>query len=313
MYRINLNPNNPTTNAVATIGNFDGLHLGHQKLLEILNTISINNNYRRILITFESLPQEYFCDIRSDERRTRLSLLRDKYVILKELNLVDELVVLHFNANMAKMSHDDFIQNILKDKLNIKHVVIGHDFRFGYSGLGNVNSFLSHNIATSEFAEYRINGLRISSSMLRDLASDNRLTELYNYLGRNLHYTSRIIHGNQLGRTLGFPTINLSLGRNRPALWGIYTAYVYIDGVRYDAVASIGRNPTISDNGAYKLEAHLLDIDMDLYGKIARVELLNFLRNELKFSDLDSLVTQMQQDLINTRIYFQKQRDSDGL
>ena len=306
MYRINLNQNNQTQYAIATIGNFDGLHLGHQKLLHKLTCLANENNYRRILITFESLPQEYFCDIRGDDRRSRLSLLRDKYSILKQQNLIDELIVLHFNANMAKMSHDDFIQNILKTRLNVKHVVVGHDFKFGHHGLGGIVSFAKHEILTTEFSEYCLNGDRVSSSMLRNLASENKLDELHKYLGRNLHYTSRVIYGNQLGRTLGVPTINLSLGRNKPALWGIYTAYVYIDKVRYNAVASIGRNPTISDNGGYKLEAHLLNVDLDLYGKIAHVELLSFLRNELKFPDLDSLVTQMNQDLINTKIYFQQ-------
>ena len=304
MYKIVLNSNNQLQDAVATIGNFDGLHLGHQQLLQKLNIIASANNYKRILITFESLPQEYFCDIKGELRRSRLSLLRDKYFILKEKNLVDELIIIHFNSNIAKMSYDIFIEQILKSQLNIKHVVVGHDFRFGNLGLGNINSFAKHGVSSTEFAEYCLDNERISSSMLRQLASENKLFELHQYLGRNLHYTSRVIRGNQLGRTLGVPTINLSLGRNKPALWGIYTAYVYIDNIKYKAVASIGRNPTICDNGGYKLEAHLLDIDLDLYGKIARVELLSFLRNELKFANIDELISQMQQDLINTRKYF---------
>ncbi len=307
MYRVILNStNNQRQQVIATIGNFDGLHLGHQELLQTLNSIAKQNNYRRILITFESLPQEYFQDLRGIERPARLSLLRDKYIVLKEGDFVDELVVLHFNSSMAKMTPDEFIQQILIKKLNIRHVVVGHDFRFGNGGLGGINSFAETPITATEFAPHCVAGDRVSSSMLREFATQNKLSELHRYLGRNLHYTSRVIRGNQLGRTLGVPTINLSLGKNKPALWGIYTAYVYIDGVRYNAVASIGRNPTISENGVYKLEAHLLDIDLDLYGKIARVELLSFIRHELKFTDLDSLVKQMQQDLINTREYFQR-------
>lgn len=121
-----------------------------------------------------------------------------------------------------------------------------------------------------------------------------------------MHYTSRVIHGNHLGRKYGVPTINLCLGKNKPAVWGIYVAYVYIDGIRYNAIASIGKNPTISDLDGYKLEAHLFDIDLNLYGKVATVEILEFLREELKFDNLELLFKQIYTDLDNARQYFIK-------
>ena len=187
MYRVILNSTNnqQQQQAIATIGNFDGLHLGHQELLQTLNSIAKQNNYWRILITFESLPQEYFQDLRGIERSARLSLLRDKYIVLKEGNFVDELVVLHFNSSMAKMTPDEFIQQILINKLNIRHVVVGHDFRFGYGGLGDINSFAGTPIIATEFAPHCVAGDRVSSSMLREFATQNKLSELYRYLGHN--------------------------------------------------------------------------------------------------------------------------------
>ena len=305
MYRIELvaNQNLPEF-AVATIGNFDGLHPGHLELLSKLTQIATNNNYRRIIITFEPLPLEYFADIKFERRLTRLSLLRDKVIILQQQNLADELVILRFNTNLANMSPKDFIQQVLQQQLGVKHVVVGHDFKFGKNGSGNIDDFTAQGINSTITPPYYIENERVSSSLIRHYATSNDLKMVAKYLGRNLHYTSHVIYGNQLGRKFGVPTINLGLNHNRPALWGIYTALVHIEERTYNSVASIGKNPTVSTQDIYKLEAHLLDQDLDLYGKIATVEILSFLREERKFDDMDSLVKQIYQDLQDARNYF---------
>lgn len=303
MYKINLKPHD-SAQSVITIGNFDGLHLGHLQLLNTMRDLARQKNYRTIVITFEPLPLDYFSDQKALKRQPRLSLLRDKYLILKQLGFIDELIVLHFNSSVANLSPDEFIQHVLCERLNVAHVVIGHDFKFGKGGVGHAADFIKHGVATTIIDQYNIIGARVSSSIIRSLARENALVEVKKYLGRNLQYTSRVIFGNQLGRKFGVPTINLSLGRNFPALWGIYVALVHIEGKTYHAVASIGKNPSVTTSENYKLEAHLLDVDLNLYGKIATIEVLTFMREERKFSDLDLLFKQIHQDLADARQYF---------
>lgn len=304
MYRIKLTPQNSDGYSVATIGNFDGVHLGHVCLLNKLNQIGTKDNLRRIVITFEPSPADFFNTLNGVVRQSRLSLIRDKLGLLKGGGYLDELVVLKFNRILAGITADQFIEKFLVKQLNIQHIIIGHDFKFGKNALGNISNFKARNIATTVVGPFQLDGTRVSSSVIRKCALDNDLVAVKRYLGHNLHYTSRVIYGNQLGRKYGVPTINLCLGNNVPALWGIYLAHVYIDGVKYNAVASIGKNPTVSNVDNYKLEAHLLDVDLNLYGKIATIEILSFMRSEVKFVDLNSLFTQIHQDISAAKEYF---------
>lgn len=308
MYRIKINDNiNPELPGIATIGNFDGLHTGHLQLFKELNSLSQEYNYRRVAITFEPLPQEYF--LKQTQPILRLSLLRDKFNFLQAHDLADELVVLRFNRQLANMSPESFIQQLLKRKLKIAYVAIGHDFKFGKNASGTTEDFAKYCIKSHDMPPFYIQQQRVSSSLIRALASSNQLNEVYKFLGRNIAYTSRIVYGNQLGRKFNVPTINLALRHNcNLALWGIYLAHVYIEGECYDAVASIGKNPTTSTQNVYKLEAHLLDVDLNLYGKIATIEILQFMRQEHKFDDLPSLFKQIHTDLQIARDYFSQPR-----
>lgn len=310
MYRVIINPNiNTHIAAIAAIGSFDGLHLGHISLLKRLNGIAKDYNYRKVMITFQPLPSEYFALNKERSTLLKLGLLRDKFAILQQLELIDELVIIRFNQVFRNMAPQQFIAQFLKNKLKVKHVVVGHDFRFGKNASGSVDDFRANKIDVTVVSQFNIDGNRVSSSLIRNFASNNNLVQVKKYLGRNLRFTSKVIYGNKLGRRFGVPTINLSLGHTYPALWGIYVAYVYIDKVRYGAVASIGKNPTVSLEDSYKLEAHLLDIDLNLYGKIAVVEFLCFLRPERRFSNLDKLFIQIRQDMQEARDYFVKIND----
>ncbi len=313
MYKIQLTFNethkqNNTKQSVVTIGNYDGCHLGHMQLISQVNDTANKKNLKRILVTFEPLPQEFFIEKKQGIRRSRLGLIRDKCNLLYNNGnpLVDEIIILRFTENLAIYTPELFIKDILINKLNMTDVIIGHDFKFGINGSGNYLDFIQYGIEVKIIEPYYIDTHRVSSSLIRTYANENNLPMVYRYLGRNLCYTSRVVHGNHLGRKYGVPTINLCLGRNRPALCGIYAAYVYINNVRYNAVASIGRNPTIDDSNIYKLEAHLLDIDLDLYGFVATVEILSFLRPEMKFDNLELLFKQIYADLDNTRLFFTK-------
>lgn len=306
MYRINISSNRPRNGQkiIATVGNFDGVHLGHLELLMQLNQQAKDGQAWRILITFDVLPHEYFADINNKLRSPRIGLLRDKINIIKKSGLVDEVVILHFNHAIANLTPNEFIQRILINKLNISDMLVGHDFRFGYQALGNLSDLRRNGINAHEFAEIKYNQVRVSSSLIRELATEQNIELIRSYLGHNVCYTSRVVYGNQLGRKYGVPTINLNLRRIRPVLWGIYTGFVYIDGCRYNGVISIGKNPTVSDGKVYKVEAHLLDVDLNLYGKIATVEILDYLRSELKFTDLDALFTQIHKDMQDARDFF---------
>lgn len=307
MFRIKLNNNlylEEKTKVIATIGNFDGVHEGHKKLLRQLDSKAKSFNAWRVVITFDVLPREYFADKTNTLRLPRIGLLRDKIKVLKETNLVDEVVILHFNNHLAKLSSLDFIDNVLKDKLNVSHMLVGYDFRFGNKASGNINDLINAGIDCEEFSEMRYDNVRISSSLIRELASEQNLSIIKKYLGHNISYTSRVVYGNQIGRKYGVPTINLELRKIRPVLWGIYVGFVYIDGHRYNGVVSIGKNPTVGEGKMYKVEAHLLDVDLNLYGKIASVEILYYLRPELKFTDLDTLFNQIHQDMQDARNFF---------
>ena len=305
MLQIKLNHSDKNSlSRIATIGNFDGLHLGHWQLLQQMEKVANFTNAWRVLITFDTLPHEYFADKSGTIRTPRISLLRDKIAILAKSGLIDEVVILHFNSHIAHLPAKEFVNTYIKEKLRVEQLLIGHDFRFGYQARGSITDFIENGIDAYEFAEVRHNQMRISSSLIRELASEQRLDKIHDYLGRNVQYTSRVVKGNQLARQFGMPTINLNLCKIRPVLWGIYISYVYIDGKRYNGVTNIGKNPTVSEGKVYKIETHLLDVDIDLYGKIATVEILKYLRPELKFDDLDSLFKQMYKDLDDAREFF---------
>lgn len=311
MLKINVNPSQEQLPpAVVTIGNFDGMHLGHQKLLAVVNQVAAVHGYRRVLVTFSPAPADYFARINGNDSPAKLCLLRDKLFLLQQANLVDELVVLRFDVKIACLTPDEFIQQLLIAKLNTKYVVLGDDFHFGQQRLGTVANFAPYGIKSQVVAPCILDGARISSSLIRDMTKHNNLALVYRYLGHHIQYTARVIRGKQLGRQFGVPTINLDLGHIRPALHGIYVAIVHIAGNRYKAVTSIGKHPTTDKSERYKLEAHLLDTDADLYGTIATVEVLAFLREERNFvcadrktPDLDGLFKQIQQDITNTRNY----------
>lgn len=298
---------------IATIGNFDGVHNGHKQLLAQLNHKAQELSAWRMLITFDVLPREYFSDKSGTPRLPRIGLLRDKIAVIAKSGLVDEVVVLHFNSYIANLSPQEFVQQFLQTKLGITNMIVGHDFNFGYKASGDIKDILRAGISCNEFSKVKYNGVRISSSLIRELASEQNLASISNYLGHNISFTSRVVYGNQLGRQYGVPTINLNLRKIRPVLWGIYTGFVYIEGTRYNGVISIGKNPTVSEGKVYKVEAHLLDIDLDLYGKIATVEILHYLRPELKFTDLDALFTQIHTDMQTARDFFAQYRNKNGL
>jgi riboflavin kinase/FMN adenylyltransferase len=298
---------NSCTNSkcVLTIGSFDGMHLGHQQLLNAVNIIGKKNNLKRSIILFQPYPHEYFCDRNGLIRRPRISFLRDQVALLMSKKLIDEIIIFHFTDSIANLSAADFIEKILIKKLNTTHIVIGENFKFGKNASGSNTDFIKHSINCTVIPSLMINNYKVSSSHIRDLAKQNELQLLKRFLGHNIHYTARVISGKKIGRKHNVATINLNVAQHTQlAVHGIYVAYVYIDGVKYQAVISSGFNPTVCDSETFKLEAHLLNENLNLYGKIATIEVLHFLRKEIKYNNHQDLFSQINQDILMAKEYF---------
>ena len=301
----NFKPNNQ--GVVATIGNFDGVHLGHQALITEIKQKAKNLGLKSLVITFEPQPLEFFLGNKSVPRLTRF---REKFLFLADSG-VDHVLVLSFNQALAGISANDFIEDLLVNKLKVKHLVVGEDFHFGKSREGDIN-FL-HNAAAKlpDFSvktkdNVIIGGERVSSTRIRQelVAGKHALAETL--LGKPYSMMGRIVHGNKLGRTLGIPTANIHLHRKNSAVSGIYTVITHgISKEPLNGVANVGIRPTIGGTRSL-LEVHLLDFNDDIYGKYVTVEFCEKLRDEEKYPTLDALKTQMLKDVDSAREYFEK-------
>lgn len=289
-----------------TIGNFDGVHLGHQAILAELKAAAGESGMRSCVVTFEPHPRELFSP---NAAPTRLTSLREKCELLFEHG-VDRVQVLRFNRAFAGLSADQFIERVLVQGLNAKWVMIGEDFRFGAKrsgdfaylhGAGQKFGFAVHAMRTVK-AGTGENAARVSSSEVRELLSAGDVVRAARLLNRPYSISGRVMHGDQLGRTLGFPTANVQLRHNRPPLTGIYA--VRVEGLGRQAlggVASIGVRPTVTDNGQVKLEVYIFDFDQDIYGRHIRVDFLKKIRDEEKYKDLETLKRQIAKDADEAR------------
>jgi riboflavin kinase/FMN adenylyltransferase len=287
--------------SVVCIGAFDGLHLGHQHLLAQAKLKAQELNVDLVVVSFEPLPREYF--MRANPP-SRLILASQKIGLLRHFG-AEVVGLLRFNESLANTSSSDFIEKLLVGRLNAKAVFIGPDFYFGKNREGNLSvlqkagQFFGFE-AISVVPQLQ-DSARISSSLIREDLQNGRLKEAAQKLGRPYALEGKVVRGKQLGRTLGYPTANISFRGKKPALMGIYATWVY--GVGDQAIASVssvGTRPTVKGIEPL-LEAHLFDFDGDLYGKKIRVEFIEKLRDEVKFDGLDALVIQMDQDAEQAR------------
>jgi riboflavin kinase/FMN adenylyltransferase len=286
---------------VVTIGAFDGIHLGHQALLRRLCEHAARQSRPAMVLTFEPMPREY---LRPESPPARLTSWRERWHILGGCG-IDYMCVLRFDERLRNLSGRDFA-TLLRQQLHANWVVVGHDFRFGRNGEATASS-LATSGATLGFnvdvvPPVLLEGVRVSSSGVRDALSKGELALARSWLGRPYSMTGRVVQGNQLGRKLGFPTANLRTGRRRVPVAGIFAVRVH--GVAADplpGVASLGTRPTIAGGGEMLLEVHLFDFGGNLYGHEIEVEFVSKLRDEEHFADLDALVVQMNTDAADAR------------
>jgi riboflavin kinase / FMN adenylyltransferase len=280
-----------------TIGNFDGVHLGHQALLENLKREAGARGLDTAVIVFEPHPREFFAP---QQAPTRLTSLREKLEMFAELG-VDRVHVCRFNRTFSQMPAADFI-HALHGKLGAKYVLIGDDFRFGSGRAGDFALMEKigeqAGMTVEAMRSFLQGGIRVSSTAVREALARGNLQAAQRFLGRHYSISGHVEHGNQMGRRLGFPTANIQLRHNRPPVAGIFVVQTRIEGGDYHyGAASLGVRPTLVANGRPVLEVHLLDFDRQIYGEHMHVEFLHKLREEAKFPDLESLTKQIALDV----------------
>lgn len=289
---------------VLTIGNFDGVHLGHGRVIAALVRKAKLLNCKAAVMVFEPQPQELFSP---DTAPARLTRLRDKYALLKRLG-VDKLICVNFNHKFACQSAEHFIEQLLVNKLGIKHLIIGDDFRFGQHRRGDFSMLCKagdiHDFGVSDTQSFKVSDCRISSTEIRQALEQDRLTDAANMLGRPYSIIGRVFHGDKRGRTLGFPTANVKLKRRVSPVSGVYAVAVETSSGCYNGVANIGSRPTVAGI-RQQLEVHIFDFEGDLYGQIIEVTLLKKLRTEMKFENIEQLTKQIDIDSQQAKHYIE--------
>ena len=292
-----------------TIGNFDGVHRGHQALLAHVRSASASLGLEAAVMTFEPHPREYFAQRSGDLSKApaRIANLRDKLGDLAKAG-IDRVIVEHFNEHFATVAPDDFIERVLVEGLHVKWLMVGDDFRFGARRAGDIQMLqdagrrFGFHVETLPAVMH--GAQRISSSAVRAALAEGDFARTSELLGHPYTMSGHVIHGQKLGRTLGFPTLNLRVV-HRPALSGIFVVQVHGLADRpLPAVASLGVRPTVEDAGRMLLEVHLFDFAQSCYGKLVRVEFLAKLRDEEKYGDLATLTAAIDRDAAQARAFF---------
>ena len=290
--------------SVVTIGSFDGVHLGHQAILQQVKATAAMLGLPSVVMTFEPQPQEYFS---GEKAPARLMRLREKIDALLEFG-IDRVVCLQFNRVLRNLTASEFIHQVLVDGLSIKHLIVGDDFRFGCDRSGDFRMLAEFgkncDFDVQDTKTLEIDNERISSTRVREFLQQADFGRASQLLGRPFSIKGRVVYGQQVGRKLGFPTANVQLNRYSAPLTGVYAVLVDIDGMSYLGAANVGIRPTVGDLVKPILEVHLFDFSDDLYGQRIEVEFMHKIRDEAKFTTLDKLVETIRQDVKQIRAWF---------
>ncbi len=291
---------------VATIGNFDGVHLGHQALLRLLRLEANRLQLPLVVMLFEPQPAEYF---QKEAAPARLSTLREKLEVLRECG-VDDVVCVKFDQKWASMLPLEFAEHYVFLGLNAKYLLMGEDFRFGRERAGDMMLLSElgkkHACDVHTFPDFYIDQQRVSSTKIRQALSVGALEQSASFLGRTYSMCGRVVHGAGRGRQWGFPTANLMLNRKTLPLSGVFCVQVKQEGRALLAgVANIGCRPTI-DGSRNVLEIHLLDVDVSIYGEMLQVFFLHKLRDEIKFSSVNELKIKIHEDIAEAKSWFNR-------
>ncbi|HIL20928.1 MAG TPA: bifunctional riboflavin kinase/FAD synthetase [Candidatus Thioglobus sp.] len=286
---------------VLTIGNFDGVHSGHQEIIRRLTAKAKELDVPSIVISFSVTPQTFF-----GRPKARLSNFRDKHILLESLG-VDKHLLIRFNKTFSETSANSFIEEIIMGRLNARYCIIGDDFRFGKGRLGDFKLLekyaKSGGFSADKLGDIQIKDQRVSSSAIRNCLALGEFDKAEQLLGRPYSISGLIAHGAKQGRTIGFPTINIGIRRNLSPVLGVFAVLVDINSVTYYGVCNVGKRPTV---GAEKtlLEVFLFDFDQEIYGEHATVTFKYRVREEKKFASFDELKIQIAEDVKSAKRFF---------
>lgn len=294
------------TGCALTIGNFDGLHRGHQAIIEQLRSRAAALNLPSALMSFEPMPLEFFNPAAAP---ARLSSRREKMRAARALG-VDLFIWARFDARFASLSPEAFLTRLIEGRLQARHVLVGEDFRFGKARAGDINTLREfaapRDIEIAPLPEVCVDGARVSSTRVRESLAAGQPQLAARLLGQSYWVSGRVVSGERLGRTLGFPTANIRLARKPAPRYGVYAAWAYMpDGRRRAAAASFGVRPTVNGREPL-LEVFILDFEGDLYGQRIDVSFEQFLREEERYDSLDALTAQMHRDVAEVRRHLQE-------
>jgi riboflavin kinase/FMN adenylyltransferase len=295
---------NDTRAVAVTVGNFDGVHLGHQALLEELRAAAQPRGLQTAVVIFEPHPREFFTP---QQAPARLTSLREKLELFSTMG-VDRVHICRFDAQFAQKTANDFI-HALHEKLHAKFVLIGDDFRFGSGRAGDfalvqkIGAERGFEVAAVHSVLH--DGVRISSTAIRTALTSGQIRIAKEYLGRPYSISGRVVHGDATGRKLGYPTANIQMKHNLPPLKGVYVVLAHAEALGVlQGVASLGVRPTLKHDAKAVLEVHLFEFDQQIYGRHLRVEFLQKLRDEQKFNGLEGLTRQIALDVENAKQWF---------
>ncbi|ALU42612.1 bifunctional riboflavin kinase/FAD synthetase [Pseudoalteromonas rubra] len=289
---------------VLTIGNFDGVHLGHTEVLKGLVEDARVHNLPSTVMLFEPQPQEFFAKQQAPARLTRL---RDKLALLADIG-IERVICVSFNARFANFQAEDFVREVLSAKLGTRALTVGDDFRFGKGRVGDF-SMLQRlgrelNMKVTDTQSFRQRNSRVSSTLIRAALAEGDVGLAHEMLGHTYAISGRVIHGWKKGRELGFKTANVALKRQVSPVQGVFAVRARVQDTDYCGVANVGTKPTLNGKRAL-LEVHIFDFDQEIYGQFIKVELLHKLRDEQKFESLQQLTEQIAQDVIAAKHFFQ--------
>jgi len=285
-------------NSAVCFGNFDGIHEGHHQLLIDLIKNSEKYNYLSVVMVFDPHTYSYF----SNNHEHQITTLDEKINKLKKYK-IDILHVIKFNKDFAKITAISFIEKILIKKYNTKKIFVGPRCKFGAMGLGNIDLLKKYSVFSTEvITEYIKNDHIISSSQIRKFLIDGDIESAKMLLGCNYAVTGAVIHGKKIGRTIGYPTVNLKMtNRLKPKL-GVYAGIIHYNNKKLHGAISIGNRPTITDDDhEILLEMNIFDFNQEIYGANVTIEFIKFIREELKFNNIDDLKIQIEQDIIKIK------------
>ena len=280
-----------------TIGNYDGIHLGHQAILKKLISESRSNNLLSSVMTFEPHPREFFSPKLAPKR---IISLREKLEYFEKIK-IDQVFIVNFNDEFSRKSYLDFIE-ILKKNIQAQKIIIGSDFKFGKHREGNIDNLKESTVDVCVMKKIEYKGERVSSTIVRDLLAAGDLKHAATMLGRAYSISGKVVHGDKRGREIGFPTANIHMFHNRPPLKGVFA--VKLNNMY--GVANLGVRPTIAGFSKLNLEVHLFNFSKNIYGKHAHVTFLKKIRDEKKFENIDALKKQIQIDIDNVKKFFKE-------